>query len=80
MQQSGRKVAEPGRKVAEPGHKAGPDSQLRQDALLVKTPDRLKEPSMMTSKQNCLYGHKGQIFYFFSLIIAWGLTQTPPPQ
>ena len=47
------------------GHKAGPDNQLRQDALLVKTPDRLKEPSILTSKQNCLYGHKGQIFYFF---------------
>ena len=58
MQQSGRKVAEP-------GHKAGPDSQLRQHALLVKTQDRLKEPSMLTSKQNCLYGHKGQIFYIF---------------
>ena len=74
MQQSGRKDAEPGLVI-----KQGPDSQLRQHALLVKTPDRLKEPSMLTSKQNCLYGHKGQIFYFFSLIIAWGLTQTPPP-
>ena len=60
MQQSGKKVAEPGLVI-----KAGPDSQLRRDELLVKTPDRLKEPSMLTSKQNCLYGHERQIFYFF---------------